>query len=276
MPELPEVQTIVNDLIDAGLVNARITTVTIDWPRSIAGMSPQEFIRRLKGARIEDIRRRAKYIIFDLDENNGALLVHLRMTGRLVYAAGDVTPTKHTHIILQLDNGHRLIFTDMRQFGGMWLVPTAALGNLSGYKDLGVEPLDECFTSDFFKKELCRRRTRIKSLLLNQTFIAGLGNIYADEILFEAGIHPCVPAQSIRGRKIHTLYQSIRSILREAIACRGDTVSDYRTAFGESGSYQCNHRVYQRHGESCLRCGATIERMRLAGRSTHYCPNCQR
>jgi formamidopyrimidine-DNA glycosylase len=274
MPELPEVET-VRRTLQPKLTGLTITCVHLCLPKIIRTPGPEEFKKIITNKKILRVDRRGKYLLLGLS-GGYTLAVHLRMTGRLVYAAGDVPPTKHTHIILQLDNGHKLIFTDMRQFGGMWLVPTAALDSLSGYKDLGVEPLDECFTRDFFRKELCRRRTRIKSLLLNQTFIAGLGNIYADEVLHRAGINPERQAETLRPREIKRLHQAIIDVLMEAIDNRGTTVRDYIDGNGLAGSYQELLRVYQREGKPCLHCGQVITRKKVGGRSSYYCPACQK
>lgn len=274
MPELPEVET-VRRTLQPKLIGLTITGVHLYLPKIVRTPGPEEFKKIIINKKILRIDRRGKYLLLGLS-GGYTLAVHLRMTGRLVYAAGDLAPNKHTHIILQLDNGHRLIFADMRQFGGMWLVPTAALDSLSGYKDLGVEPLDECFTRDFFKKELCRRRTRIKSLLLNQTFIAGLGNIYADEVLHRAGINPERQAETLKPRETARLHHAIIDVLMEAIDKRGTTVRDYIDGNGLAGTYQQLLRVYQREGKPCLHCGQVITRKKVGGRSSYYCSACQK
>jgi len=273
MPELPEVET-VRRTLQPKLTGLTITGVHLYLPKIVRTPGPEEFKKIITNKKILKIDRRGKYLLLSLS-GGYTLAVHLRMTGRLVYVAGDAPPTKHTHIILQLDNGNRLIFTDMRQFGGMWLVPTVALDSLSGYKDLGVEPLDKCFTRDFFKKELCRRRTRIKSLLLNQTFIAGLGNIYADEVLHRAGINPERQAETLKPRETARLHHAIIDVLMEAIDNRGTTVRDYIDGNGVAGTYQELLRVYQREGKPCLHCGQVITRKKVGGRSSYYCPACQ-
>jgi formamidopyrimidine-DNA glycosylase len=274
MPELPEVET-VRRTLQPKLIGLTITGVHLYLPKIVRTPGPEEFKKIIINKKILRIERRGKYLLLCLS-GGYTLAVHLRMTGRLVYVAGDLAPTKHTHINLQLDNGHRLVFADMRQFGGMWLVPTAALDSLSGYKDLGVEPLDECFTRDFLKKELCQRRTRIKSLLLNQTFIAGLGNIYADEVLHRAGINPERQAETLKPRETARLHHAIIDVLMEAIDNRGTTVRDYIDGNGLAGTYQELLRVYQREGKPCLHCGQVITRKKVGGRSTYYCSACQK
>ena len=202
MPELPEVQTIVNDLIDAGLVSARITAVKVDWPRSIAGMSPQEFARRLKGSRIENIRRRAKYIIFDLGENNGALLVHLRMSGRLLLADASGNRDKHEHVSIAFSDSRELRLHDTRKFARLYLCTTAE----EITEGLGPEPLEADFTLSWFRAMLKKRSRMLKPLLLDQRFIAGLGNIYVDEALWEAGLHPCRRACTLTSRGMQAAF----------------------------------------------------------------------
>jgi formamidopyrimidine-DNA glycosylase len=273
MPELPEVETVKRTL--QRLTGLIITGVQLFLPKIIRTPDPEEFIKIIINKEILKIDRRGKYLLLGLS-GGYTLAVHLRMTGRLVYVADDMPPAKHTHVILHLDNGHRLIFADMRQFGGMWLVPTPALGSLAGYKDLGVEPLDKCFTREFFEKGLFLRRTGIKSLLLNQTFIAGLGNIYADEVLHRAGIDPERPAATLKHRETARLHQAVIDVLREAIDNRGTTVRDYIDGDGRAGSYQELLRVYKREGKPCHHCGQVITRKKVGGRSSYYCPACQK
>ena len=273
MPELPEVETIKRTL-QPRLAGLTITGVHLSLPKIVKTPETEEFKKIIINKKILKVERRGKYLLIALS-GGYTLAVHLRMTGRLVYAADDTPPAKHTHVVFHLDNGRRLIFADMRQFGGMWLVPTSSLGSLSGYRDLGIEPLDACFTVGFLKKELCRRRTRIKSLLLNQTFIAGLGNIYADEVLHRAGLDPERPAQTLTSRETARLHRAIINVISEGIGNRGTTVRDYIDGDGRAGSYQELLRVYQREGKQCQHCGQIITRKKVGGRSSYYCPACQ-
>jgi formamidopyrimidine-DNA glycosylase len=274
MPELPEVETVKRTL-QPRLAGLTITGVHLSLPRIVKTPDPEEFKKIIINKKILKIERRGKYLLIALS-GGYTLAVHLRMTGRLVYAAADLPPAKHTHVVFHLDNGRQLIFADMRQFGGMWLLPTPSLGSLAGYKDLGIEPLDECFTRGFLKEELCRRRTRIKSLLLDQTFIAGLGNIYADEVLHRAGINPERPAETLTSRETTRLHHAVVDVLKEGIDNRGTTVRDYIDGDGRAGSYQELLRVYQREGKQCRRCGQVITRKKVGGRSSYYCPSCQK
>jgi formamidopyrimidine-DNA glycosylase len=273
MPELPEVETIRRNLLRT-ITGKRISRVTVHQPAMVKReVSPAVLAKRVRGRTIIAVKRRGKALLLILDSGD-AMVFRLGMTGQMLWSQPrkPVRRDKHTHVIIDVGGGECLLFRDSRRFGEVYLTGRDNIENVLG---MGAEPLLKSFTPEALSR-ITDSAMKIKPLLMDQKRIAGIGNIYADEILFEAGIHPCVPAQSIRGGRILKLHQSIRSILREAIACRGDTVSDYRTAFGESGSYQCHHRVYQRQGEPCLRCGATIERMRLAGRSSHYCPHCQK
>jgi formamidopyrimidine-DNA glycosylase len=273
MPELPEVETIRRNLVRT-VKGKRISRLTVHQPAMVKReVTPAALAKRARGRTVIALKRRGKALLLMLDSGD-AMVFRLGMTGQLLWSQPrkPVRRDKHTHVIIDFARGERLLFRDSRRFGEVYLT---GRDNIEKVLGMGAEPLLTRFTPDALRR-IIDSAMKIKPLLMDQKRIAGIGNIYADEILFEAGIHPGVPAQSIRGSKIHRLHQSIRSILREAITCQGDTVSDYRTAFGESGTYQCNHRVYQRQGEPCLRCGATIERMRLGGRSSHYCPRCQK
>lgn len=274
MPELPEVET-VRRTLQPKLTGLMFTGVQILLPKMIRTPDPEEFKEKIKDKKILKVSRRGKYLLINLSCGY-TLAVHLRMTGRLVYCMNDKPASKHTHVIFHLDNGNQLHFSDIRQFGRMWLVPTASLGDLAGYKDLGVEPLDELFTRDFLKKELRRRHTRIKPLLLDQTFIAGLGNIYTDEALHRAKINPERLATTLSPREAAHLHHAIRDVLLESINNRGTTVRDFADGDGRSGSYQELLRVYNREGKPCLRCGQKIEKKKVGGRSSYYCPACQK
>lgn len=274
MPELPEVETVKRTL-QAKLTGLMFTGGQVLLPKVVREPKHGEFIETIKNKKILKVGRRGKYLLLGLS-GGYTLAVHLRMTGRLVYCAGDAPPIKYTHVVLHLDNGCRLVFADMRQFGGMWLAPTPALDNLSGYKDLGLEPLDRCFTRDSFKKQLRHRHTRIKSLLLDQKFIAGLGNIYTDEALHRAGINPERPAATLTAREAAKLHRAIKDVLAEGIDHRGATFRDFLDGDGRAGGYQEHLRVYSREGEPCRQCGQTIIRKKIGGRGSYYCPSCQK
>lgn len=210
------------------------------------------------------------------EEVGDTLIVHLRMTGKLQVKAGEAEPDKHAHVILDLDDGRRLHYSDPRKFGRIWLVPDPE----PVFRKLGPEPLGDAFTAAAFAERLHGRRASIKALLLNQSIVAGVGNIYADEALFLAGVHPARPGGELTSEEIARLHVAIRAILAQAIEAHGSSLGDsslqnYQRPGGESGDFQERHRVFQRTGQPCPVCGTPIERIVLAQRSTHFCPRCQ-
>ncbi len=272
MPELPEVETVRRSL-EEGLVGRRIAEVTrIAWERTIAVPAPELFRELLQDRPITGVERRAKYIVIKLDRDEG-LVVHLRMTGRLTIEAPDAEPDSHTHVVLRLADGGQIFFRDTRKFGRIWLLDGEGLRLL--HTRLGPEPLDETLTAEEFRTLLRRRKGRLKPLLLDQQLIAGLGNIYVDESLWRAQIHPLRTVVSLRDEEIDALYGAIRGVLADAIERRGTSFSDYRDARGEPGNNQEFLDVYDRKGDPCRRCGAPIERIVVAQRGTHLCPRCQ-
>jgi formamidopyrimidine-DNA glycosylase len=272
MPELPEVETIRRSL-QPSLVGRRIVEVArIAWPRTIAEPSPEEFRQRLQGRAIQAIDRRAKYLIIHLDQAE-ALVVHLRMTGQLTVVAADAEPDQHTHIVLRLDSGQQLFYRDTRKFGRLWLLDRQGLALLDG--KLGPEPLDDALTAEAFRSLLRRRKGRLKHLLLDQAVIAGLGNIYVDEALWLARLHPLTTVGSLSDEQIDALYTAIREVLTGGIEKRGTTFADYRDALGAKGSNQNYLNVYDRKNQPCLRCGTPIERIVVVQRGTHICAYCQ-
>lgn len=274
MPELPEVET-VRRTLEPRLAGLNITAVQILTSKIIKTPAPEQFKDIILNKRIMKINRRGKYLIIELSEKY-VLLIHLRMTGRLVYTDKDAELARHTHVIFTLSNGYQLRFSDTRQFGRLWLVPSASLEELSGFKDLGVEPLGERFTRDYLKKELRRRHARIKPLLLDQTFIAGLGNIYADEALHRAKINPERLATTLTPHEIARLYHAIREVLQEGIENRGTTVRDFIDGNGRAGNFQELLRVYSKEGAPCPNCKHAIVRKKIGGRSSYFCPFCQK
>ncbi|MQL52792.1 bifunctional DNA-formamidopyrimidine glycosylase/DNA-(apurinic or apyrimidinic site) lyase [Desulfofundulus thermobenzoicus] len=274
MPELPEVETIKRSL-EKSLPGLVIEKADIFLPKIIKAPGPEEFCREVAGKTIRKVDRRGKYLLINLSDGL-VLAVHLRMTGRLIYSGREAPVPRYTHLILHLDNGHRLYFADMRQFGRLWLVPESGLSAISGLAGLGVEPLSPAFTPDYLAEKLRGRHTRLKPLLLDQRFIAGLGNIYADEALHRAGLHPLREAGSLSAAEVETLYRVIREVLEEGIKCRGTTVRDYVDGTGRAGTFQNKLRVYGRSGLPCPRCGETITRIKTGGRSACFCPGCQK
>jgi formamidopyrimidine-DNA glycosylase len=271
MPELPEVETFATDLRPQ-LVGRRITAAHILWSRTLAEPDVPELTARLAGQKIDRVGRRGKFLVLAL-ESGDSLLVHLRMTGRLQIVP-DESPElagPHVRAWFELDDGRVLNFTDPRKFGRIWL--TEDLTRVVG--KLGPEPLAWDFSAEILAERLGRRRGAIKALLLNQEIVAGLGNIYADEALFLAGIHPLRSGASLTSGEIERLHAAIRQVLGEAIGERGTTLRDYRPPYGQIGAYQNELRVYQKTGQPCPRCGTPIQRIRVTQRSTHYCPHCQ-
>jgi len=273
MPELPEVETVRRSLREA-LRGRRIVEVErIGWPRTIAAPPPETFRSLLRDRAVLDVDRRGKYVLLRLDHDE-TLVVHLRMTGRLTVAPADDEPDAHTHVVLRLDDGRRLVFRDPRKFGRIWLLDGEGLAALQG--KLGPEPLDDALTAEEFRTLLRRRRGRLKPLLLDQSLLAGLGNIYVDEALWLAKLHPLRTVLSLGDDEVDSLYGAIRAVLARAVDNRGTTFSDFRDGWGYRGDNQQFLNVYDRAGQPCLRCGTPIERIVVGQRGTHLCPFCQR
>ncbi len=274
MPELPEVETVVRGLRAAGLVGRRIRSACVVWPRTLAQPARPAFLRHVRGLVIENLGRRGKFIVFELS-GGWRLLAHLRMSGRFHLAASGAPARPHEQLILRLDDGRDLRFHDPRKFGRIWLTrdPGAVLGAL------GPEPLDARLRAETFRRRLAGSRRRIKPLLLDQAFIAGVGNIYADEALWEAGIHPLRPADTIPAAEARRLLAAIRKVLRRGIRNLGTTLGGGATHFqaprGADGQNQEALNAYQQTGRPCARCGTRIRRMLVGQRSTHFCPQCQ-
>ncbi|MGI6578842.1 MAG: bifunctional DNA-formamidopyrimidine glycosylase/DNA-(apurinic or apyrimidinic site) lyase [Saccharofermentanales bacterium] len=292
MPELPEVETIRRTLIDK-IKNQNIEEIICYHPDVL--VNPDGIA--LKNWLIRDIRRRGKYLLFDLqnvnpdtsDNNDSELnqdpvakdscvmMIHLRMTGKLLLEENIVEPVKHTHVRFILSNGGSLDFNDIRRFGRVTLFVPGHEFNDHGFATLGPEPLGDNFTADYLLNT-CKRyaKSSIKGVLLNQQAIAGIGNIYADESLFRAGIMPGRKAGDISQTEIKLLHQKVREVIAEAIGHRGTSFRDYVDGLGNKGFFQLQLAVYQKDGEPCVHCGTPIEKIKVAGRSTHFCPNCQK
>jgi formamidopyrimidine-DNA glycosylase len=276
MPELPEVELVARSL-DKLLRGRKILKAELIRARLAPDNSPQEFARLLKKAAIEAIGRRGKHLLFNLD-NSHVLITHLRMTGRFLYLPPEAPLPKHTHALFHLDNTRRLVFTDQRHFGLMKIVEAAQLFQAKELRALAPEPFSPEFSPEYLEATLKRSRRALKEVLLDQTKIAGLGNIYAAEALFIARINPFIAAARLSSRRSPRLHLAIREILEEAIT-HGSTMNvDPENIDGSyfGGPYEGRWRVYDREGEPCSACKTPIRRITHAGRSTYFCPRCQR
>jgi formamidopyrimidine-DNA glycosylase len=285
MPELPEVETIARDL--RGLVaGARITGASSNWPPTLRSHDAAAFAAAIEGREIEGVGRRGKQLLVWLGPaaqapDPAVLTVHLKMTGQLFVVPAGTSQDRHVHVVLALADGRELRFRDMRKFGRMGLyrrdlrTGEPVEGEAVGVLAAGAEPLADDFTARRFAEMLASRRGRLKTLLMNQDFLAGVGNIYADEALWRARLHPLREAHSLRPDDVRRLHEALREVLAEAVERRGSSVDDYTAPEGD-GSMQEHLRVYQRAGEPCERCGRHIRRIVVGGRSTHFCSWCQR
>ncbi len=272
MPELPEVETIRRTL--AGHVTGkRIIDIDLLWPGAVRGWQEHNFRDIVKGRQIEEIERRAKYLLIRLDQG-WTLIAHMRMTGRLLYFLQATPPERHTHLIMTLDHGH-LHFADQRKFGRILAIPTKEIPIWPSLAILGPEPLAAEFTVDVLAERLTGKKTNLKAKLLDQTVLAGLGNIYADESMFRAGLLPERPANSLTSEEMRRLHQAIQAVLRAGIESMGTSFRDYRDANGEKGSFQEFLQVYGRGDQPCRRCGQHLEKQKIAGRTTVFCRHCQ-
>lgn len=296
MPELPEVETVRRTLAPH-LIGQRVMEVKIFLPKIVRYLNAEKFNEILTGKSFLEINRRGKYLLCHLSEG-WTLVVHLGMSGQLIYFFGDPIEfdlenrsfshrdieselskakfMRHVHVIMQLDKQGFLIYHDIRRFGYLTVCPTVEHLSLKGIRDLGPEPLDDNFKLDILKRQFKTRKGKIKQLLLDQHLVAGIGNIYADEILFNAGIHPLRTGDSLTLKEFKRLYAAIRVILQKGIELNGTSISDYVDGEGWPGSFQEELKVYQREGKPCCNCSSIIERIKLGGRSAYFCPLCQK
>lgn len=276
MPELPEVEHVVRALRRA-VLGRQILATEIHLPKLIAPTSASVFKRKLKGSRISGLGRRGKFILIELDSGR-VLVVHLRMTGKFLVLTPDESIPPHAHVVFYLDDERRLVFRDQRQFGVMRLVAHTRLDKTKGISDLAPEPFSEEFSVDYLSKTLAKSRRTLKTLLLDQTKVLGLGNIYAAEALFRAGINPFKIASDLSARRVRRLHQAIRDVLRAAVS--GDSTSrinlENPNGFSYAEAFGRVWQVYEREGQACFKCGARIRRLTHGGRSTYWCPRCQR
>lgn len=283
MPELPEVETVKAGIAPVMqghvIANARVNRPDLRWP------FPEGMAARLTGQRVLGLRRRSKYILVDL-ESSETLLIHLGMSGRMLisgHTVGDFhhahpAPAKHDHVVFEMDNGVRITFNDARRFGAMDLMDTATQDDHWLIRDLGPEPLGNAFNESYLIDRLKGRNMPIKSALLDQRIVSGLGNIYVCEVLFRAGINPKRKAGQISAKRVAALVPLIRTVLSEAIAAGGSSLRDYRQSDGELGYFQHVFQVYDHEGQNCVThgCDSVINRIVQSGRSSFFCPQCQR
>jgi formamidopyrimidine-DNA glycosylase len=272
MPELPEVETAARDLAAQVTGQSIVAIEKLDWERMIEAPEPAAFRRLLPGRRITAVGRRAKWLLLTLDAG-WTLALHLRMSGSVSVQPAAIPADTYTHLVLALEDGRRLFFRDIRKFGRARLLDAAGVAALDS--SLGIEPLGDSFTSAALADLLAGRRTCIKPLLLNQQLIAGLGNIYVDESLWQARLHPLRPASSLKGEEVIALHTAIQTVLKSAINNKGSTLRDYRTGYGQKGANQDYFAVYDRKGKPCPRCGTPVVRVVVTQRGTHLCPSCQ-
>ncbi|HLJ24697.1 MAG TPA: bifunctional DNA-formamidopyrimidine glycosylase/DNA-(apurinic or apyrimidinic site) lyase [Candidatus Acidoferrales bacterium] len=276
MPELPEVETIVRGL---RLSLPGRSILDLRFGKTDFVESPETIAERLPGMRISDVTRMGKFICVAVEPTESRpaqpsrlyLIVHLGMTGKLTVISSAEPVAPHTHVFFTLDDGRELRYTDPRRFGRMLLVEESGLPAF--VERLGKEPLE--ITAEEFCENFQSRGARVKALLLDQSILRGIGNIYADESLFRARLHPARIAGNLNREQLLLLHRKMRDVLAEAILSRGSSISDYVDSEGRQGSFQFRHRVYQRDGKPCYRCRATIRRVIVAGRSSHFCPSCQ-
>lgn len=283
MPELPEVETVRRGL-EPAMTGQRITRALVNRP-DLRWPFPERMAERLTGQTVTALRRRSKYILADLSSAE-TLIIHLGMSGRMLISGTQLggfhhehpAPAKHDHVVLDMENGARVTFNDARRFGAMDLAPTDAVEDHWLIRDIGPEPLGNAFDGAYLADKFQGRNTPIKSALLDQRLIAGLGNIYVCEVLYRAGIHPKRKAGRIASPRVAGLVPIIRDVLQEAIEAGGSSLRDYRQADGELGYFQHGFKVYDREGQPCQTegCQATIGRIVQSGRSSFFCPKCQR
>lgn len=289
MPELPEVETVRRDLAKV-LPGKRIASLKVFSPTTVKP-APATFIKKLKGVAVTAVNRRGKLLIFELNQPDLFLLIHLKMTGQLIYLSPKVVitgghsfsederkrnfPNQHTRVSLTFEDGGQLFFNDLRRFGYLRLVDGKTLDQIIT-NNYGPEPLDKSFSQESFAVSLKKSRRSIKAVLLDQKVIAGLGNIYVDESLFAAGIRPTRAANSLKPVEVSQLFKAIPRILRKSLKYRGTTFRNYLDGSGQKGNFSEKLQVYGRGGQKCYRCGEIIKKIRVAGRGTHYCPHCQK
>lgn len=272
MPELPEVETVRRGL-EKLILGKKISNIDIRYPKMIK-TDLDEFQKEMPGQVIQTMGRRGKYLLFYLSDK--VLISHLRMEGKYFYYPDQVPERKHAHILIHFEDGATLVYEDVRKFGTMELLAPKLLEAYFVTKKLGPEPTEQDFDLARLKLALKKSKKPIKSHLLDQTLVAGLGNIYVDEVLWRAKIHPFRSSNSLSSQEARKVHDETIKVLGQAVEKGGSTIRTYTNAFGEDGTMQEFHQVYDKAGQACSRCGAIIEKIQLGGRGTHFCPKCQR
>ena len=272
MPELPEVETVRRGL-EKLILGKKISSVEIRYPKMIK-TDLDEFQKEVPGQIVESMGRRGKYLLFCLTDK--VLISHLRMEGKYFYYPDQVPERKHAHVFFQFEDGGTLVYEDVRKFGTMELLAPELLDAYFVSKKLGPEPTEQDFDLEIFIGALKKSKKPIKSHLLNQTLVAGLGNIYVDEVLWRAKVHPSRTSKSLSAQEARKVHDQTIEVLGQAVEKGGSSIRTYTNAFGEDGTMQDFHQVYDKAGQACSRCGSMIEKIQLGGRGTHFCPKCQR
>ena len=272
MPELPEVETVRRGL-EKLILGKKISNIDIRYPKMIK-TDLHEFQKAMPGQVIQSMGRRGKYLLFYLSDK--VLISHLRMEGKYFYYPDQVPERKHAHVLIHFKDGGTLVYEDVRKFGTMELLAPELLEAYFISKQLGPEPTEQDFDLGRFKLALTRSQKPIKSHLLDQTLVVGLGNIYVDEVLWRAKVHPARISQSLTAQEARKVHDETIKVLGQAVEKGGSTIRTYTNAFGEDGTMQEFHQVYDKTGQACSRCGSIIEKIQLGGRGTHFCPECQR
>lgn len=272
MPELPEVETVRRGL-EKLILGKKIASLDIRYPKMIK-TDLDQFQKEVPGQVVESMGRRGKYLIFYLTDK--VLISHLRMEGKYFYYPDQVPERKHAHVLIHFEDGGTLVYEDVRKFGTMELLAPELLEAYFLSKKLGPEPTEQDFDLQVFQAALSKSKKPIKSHLLDQTLVAGLGNIYVDEVLWRAQVHPAKPSQTLTAGEATVIHDQTIAVLGQAVEKGGSTIRTYTNAFGKDGTMQDFHQVYDKTGQECSRCGTVIEKIQLGGRGTHFCPNCQR
>lgn len=273
MPELPEVETVKENL-KKRLINTKINDVKVLYNNIIAYPDTNTFEKTLKNKKVKDITRRGKFIIFDLEDYY--LLSHLRMEGKYFIKNKNDQINKHEHVIFNLDNNQELRYMDTRKFGKMFLIQKENIDTIGPLKELGLEPFDKKLTPNYLKEKIKNKIIPIKTVLLDQSIIAGIGNIYADEILFLSHVNPLKKSNTLKEKELNNIIKSTKEVLNKAIAKGGTTIHTYTSVDGIKGTYQDSLFVHNKEKELCKVCQTQIKKIKVGGRGTYYCPHCQK